>query len=117
MATAYAVCGCLGWDARPSGTRFRLIALAVVLIGTAFAIGLGSSPAATILMAQVANGLLLPIMAALLLFLSQRALNQAAESADAPPVRNWAMVLGWVVVGIIGLLGMWRIVTALPKWW
>jgi len=69
LATSYAVSEILGW---PAGTkRTRLVALSVLLIGAAIALS-GIKPITIILSAQFANGLLLPIIAAFLLF----AMNQ-----------------------------------------
>ncbi|KAA5539589.1 divalent metal cation transporter [Roseiconus nitratireducens] len=108
LATAYAVCGCLGWDARPSQRRFQTIAIAVVLIGAASALRWGSSPASTILFAQVANGLLLPMIAVFLLV----AVRKASASGQAN-LSLAGYVAAWIVVAGVALLGVWRIVGAL----
>jgi len=67
VAAAFAVSGCFGWSGRLSDRRLKITATVVVMIGFAFAIWLGKSPQQTIILAQAANGLLLPLLAILLL--------------------------------------------------
>ncbi|MEM1403318.1 MAG: Nramp family divalent metal transporter [Pseudomonadota bacterium] len=100
LAAAYAVCGALGWKDSVDGRAFRVVAVLVVLCGTVFA-ATGARPLAMILFAQAANGLLLPIIAAVLIWLmNQRGyLNEAAN--------NWrSNALGLLVVLVsLGLGG------------
>ncbi len=72
IAAAYATAGCFGWPNQLSDWRLKSVALGVILVGVGFAIALGKSPAETILLAQVANGLLLPIIAVFLLWMLNR---------------------------------------------
>ena len=67
VAAAFAVSGCFGWSGQLSDRKLKSTATFVVLIGFAFAIWLGKSPQQTIILAQAANGLLLPLLAILLL--------------------------------------------------
>ena len=67
LAAAYAICGLLGWRADNSNNRFRIIWIVVLLSGVTIA-GLGIRPITVIWFAQVANGLLLPLMAIFLLY-------------------------------------------------
>lgn len=80
LAAGYAVSGALGYDDSHRGKVFRLVALMVVLTGTVFAAA-GTRPLSLIVFAQAANGLLLPIIAAILLWLmnQQRYLGDAAN--------------------------------------
>ena len=106
LATAYAVCGCLGWSVNPAGRLFRLIALGVVVIGAAIAFLFGKSPSATIVFAQMANGLLLPIVAIFLLMVVTQ--NRGDEETL---LGGFRLLLARLVVGAVALLGLWRIVT------
>ena len=67
VAAAFAVSGCFGWSGQLSDRNLKSTATFFVLIGFAFAIWLGKSPQQTIILAQAANGLLLPLLAILLL--------------------------------------------------
>ena len=71
LAAAYAVCGALGWSHSLADRRFRLVWITVLLCGTMFA-ALGSRPLPMILLAQAANGFLLPICAIFLLWVMNR---------------------------------------------
>jgi Mn2+/Fe2+ NRAMP family transporter len=68
LAAAYVVQGCLGWDANLKDWKFRAVWLIVLGVGVLFA-SIGFKPLQVITFAQVANGLLLPIMAVILLWL------------------------------------------------
>jgi manganese transport protein len=105
LATAFAICGILGWSPTEHRGRFRGIAYAVVCVGTTFAVFSGRAPAETILAAQLANGLLLPIVAAILLW-------TASQQAGAFAPQRWQLALGWGVVGLVALLAGWKIVTS-----
>jgi len=67
MAAAYAVAGALGWPRNLADRRLRFVWGAVIATGVLVALT-GVQPIAAILTAQAANGLLLPIIAAFLVF-------------------------------------------------
>lgn len=68
LAGAYAVCGMLGWQNEMSNTRFKSVAITILVFGALVA-SLGLDPVAVIIFAQAANGLLLPIITAYLVWL------------------------------------------------
>lgn len=68
LAAAYAVKGILGWESDLKSTRFRLVWICVLLLGTASSM-FGISPVVIIKFAQVANGILLPMVAVFLVVL------------------------------------------------
>ncbi len=68
LAAAFATSETLGWKDDLKGGKFRMVWIFVLLIGIVFST-LGFKPTAVILFAQVANGLLLPIVAAFLLWI------------------------------------------------
>ena len=68
IAAGYAAAGCFGWPANLSDFRLKLVASAVILLGLFAATQFGKSPQEAILVAQIANGLLLPIVAFFLLY-------------------------------------------------
>jgi len=73
LATGFAMVEILGLKGGERALTFRLIALSVIVIGAALALA-GIRPIEVILTAQLANGLLLPIIAGFLLY----AMNQSA---------------------------------------
>lgn len=68
LAGAYAVCGMLGWSNDMNNSRFKLVAIVILVFGAAVA-SLGLDPVAVIIFAQAANGLLLPIVTTYLVWL------------------------------------------------
>lgn len=68
LAAAYATSEILGWKYNLKGSKFRLIWGGVLLTGIVFS-SLGFKPTAIIWFAQVANGILLPIVASFLLWI------------------------------------------------
>lgn len=104
LAAAYAVSGVMKIKPDLKSWRFRSIWISVLVAGTLVAAFLGKSPTETILIAQVANGLLLPLIAIfLLLVVNQKKLMGPYANGR---VSN---VLGFVVVGIVSLLGVWKL--------
>lgn len=63
IAAGYAAAGCFGWPGKLSDWRLKIAASLIVVFGVVFAIQFGKSPTETIVLAQVANGLLLPVIA------------------------------------------------------
>ncbi|NND99841.1 MAG: divalent metal cation transporter [Pirellulaceae bacterium] len=103
LATGYAVCGILGWKPDTSSPRFRAITLAVLLIGALFAIRFGKSPVQTIVFSQLANGILLPVIALFLIVIVTRQVNPTMRQGKL------ALAAGWMVVIAVSALGIWRI--------
>lgn len=101
LATAYAISGVMGWNPEVSHWKFRTIAYLVVAIGASVAEAFGKSPSQTILFAQVANGLLLPLIAFLVVW-------TATKKADFRP-SSPTLITGWIVVLAVSLLAMWKL--------
>jgi Mn2+/Fe2+ NRAMP family transporter len=89
---------------------FRGIALGVLAIGTLIAL-LGVRPVEVILFAQIANGLILPVIAAFLLIAMNR------KRLLGSHMNSWlANMLGIGVVAITFGLGLRLILRALNVW-
>lgn len=67
LATAFAMTEILRLEGTQKSTAFRLIALSVIGVGVVIAL-IGIKPVEVIIAAQLANGLLLPLIAAFLLY-------------------------------------------------
>jgi NRAMP (natural resistance-associated macrophage protein)-like metal ion transporter len=72
LAAAYVVKGCFGWKDGLKSKKFRLVWIIVLLIGVVFS-SVGFKSIEIISFAQITNGLLLPVVAAFLLW----AMNQS----------------------------------------
>lgn len=112
LATGYVLAEMLvGSDDPARRSRiFKRTALAVIAIGTAFAF-FAVNPVELILIAQSANGLLLPILAAFLLWVAARkaSLGDYANSL-------WANIAGGAVVLVCTGLGLRLILRAAGVW-
>ena len=71
LAAAYVANSCFGWKSNLKGGRFRLVWIFILLAGI-LSMSLGIHPIAVIQFAQVANGLLLPVIAIFLLWVVNR---------------------------------------------
>ena len=72
LAAAYVTCGCMGWEANIRSKKFRGIWLIVLFLGVIFS-SLDFSSIDIIKFAQVANGILLPVIAVFLLIVANNA--------------------------------------------
>ncbi|MCL3781340.1 divalent metal cation transporter [Prolixibacteraceae bacterium JC049] len=68
LAAAYATSGILGWKVDLKSKRFKVVWMVILLIGIIFS-AIGFSPIKAIMFAQVANGILLPVIAIYLLII------------------------------------------------
>ena len=92
----------------PNTTRRveKLTAIIVVIVGSLLAMAFGKSPLATILVAQAANGILLPLVALFLLWVvnRQQLLGQHGN-------RWWQNLVSAIVVALACGLGVKALVT------
>jgi Mn2+/Fe2+ NRAMP family transporter len=71
LAAAYVVCGCMGWQANLESYRFQRIWAIVILFGVLFS-ATGLKLIFIIQFAQITNGVLLPLIAAILLWIMNK---------------------------------------------
>ncbi|MEQ9463482.1 MAG: Nramp family divalent metal transporter [Haliea sp.] len=106
LAAAYAVCGALGWRNNLSAPGFRLVWMTVLVTGTLFA-AMGTRPLTAILFAQMANGLLLPVVAVfLLLVMNSRTLLGQQTNGPVANLLGVLVVTVAVGLGLVKLLGV-----------
>ncbi len=71
LAAAYVAKGCLGWKGGLKSRNFRFVWMFILLLGVLFS-SFGIKPIQIIKVAQVANGLLLPLIAGILLWVMNK---------------------------------------------
>lgn len=99
LAAAYVANSCFGWGAGLTDLRFRLVWFVVLLVGV-ISLSFGVNPIEVIQFAQVANGLLLPIIAVFLLWvLNDRKLMGTYANSG---IQN---LLGALIIMLAVLLG------------
>ncbi|WP_338294074.1 Nramp family divalent metal transporter [Planctobacterium marinum] len=105
LATSYALCGALGKPTDPDSKLFKFIWLSVILFGSALCF-LAIKPISIILLAQAANGLLLPLIAVCLLWFCNQA-NLLGQFRN----KLWHNVLGTTVVLTVSGLGFFKLIS------
>ena len=110
LATGFAAAELFGFESDPKQAKFRIVAGAVLLVGAIVAIT-GARPVEIILLAQFANGLLLPIVAGFLLIAANRRalLGQYVNGL-------FANIAGATVLLITTGLGLRAILRAVGIW-
>jgi manganese transport protein len=110
LAAAYVANSCFGWKASTKDWRFRSVWILIILIGV-FSLSFDFKPIQIIKFAQVANGLLLPIIAILLLWLvnskkiMRHYVNTKWQNFTALLIIVLSIVLGLrSIVKVIGIL-------------
>ena len=107
LGAAYAVTGVWGKSGDLKSGSFRAVWAAVIVVGAAFAIT-GTRPVTMILVAQAANGLILPLVAAVLLFVMNRQ-DLLGKYKNGPT----ANVLGWTIVLVVGVMSAFQLLRML----
>jgi NRAMP (natural resistance-associated macrophage protein)-like metal ion transporter len=116
IAAAYAAAGCFGWPNKLSDWRLKAVASAVVLFGIYFAILFGNSPTEVIVLAQVANGILLPVMAIFLLIILNRvSLMHRFRNSMAANVGGVIVLIVVMLMAARSLSGAYKKVQSLMK--
>ena len=98
LAGALAVCGVLGWSTESHTLRFRAVWGVIMLCGVSASLLLGSSPEETIIVAQAANLIALPIIAGILLMACNAKLLSRYKNTS---IQN--MLTGTIVVLVTAL--------------
>ena len=100
LAAAYVASGCLGWEPNMKSKKFKAVWIFILLLGVIFS-SLGIKPIEIIKFAQVANGILLPIVAGFLLWIMNK--KSLLGSYKNTKFQN---AMGLVILIITILLGL-----------
>ena len=109
LAAAFATSEILGWKHDLKGKKFRWVWLFVLVNGLIFS-SLGFNPTSVILFAQVANGMLLPIIAAFLLWIvNDRNLLGDYVNSRTVNLFGFLVILLTLILGVRGILSAFKI--------
>lgn len=107
LAAAYVVQGCMGWSGGLKTKKFRSVWIFILVLGVAFS-SLGIKPIEVIKFAQIANGILLPIIAIFLLWIMNK------KDVLGKYTNNWKQnIAGFLVLGVaifLGLRSVWKVI-------
>ena len=100
LAAAFVASGCLGWKTNMQSKKFRIVWMVILFLGVLFS-SLGIKSIEIIKFAQVANGILLPIIAGFLLWIMNK-------SSILGKYRNNIIqnIFGGVILAITIFLGL-----------
>ncbi len=100
LAAAYVACGCLGWDSNLKSKKFRGVWIFILVLGVVCS-SLAIKPIDIIKFAQIANGILLPVIAGLLIWIMNK--SSVLGSYKNTTKQN---ILGFLILGISILLSI-----------
>jgi Mn2+/Fe2+ NRAMP family transporter len=111
LAAAYVANSCFGWNAKVTDLRFRIVWMVVLFIGV-ITLSFGIKPIVIIQFAQVANGLLLPIIGIILIWIVNKASvlgnfkNSIWQNVSAIIIIILVIVLGAKsIFNVFGIMG------------
>jgi len=104
LAAAYVAKGCLGWKEGMKSKKFRFVWFVVLVLGVVFS-SLGIKPIEIIKFAQVANGMLLPVIAGVLLWImNKKSVLGSYVNSKTQNVLGMVIVIATVFLGLKGIL-------------
>jgi len=110
LAAAYVACGCLGWSSELKSQRFRMVWMFILGLGVVFS-SIGFKSIEIIKFAQVANGLLLPIIAIFLLWvMNKSSILGTYKNSKLQNIIGILIVLIAVFLGIKGILSVFNLI-------
>lgn len=104
LAAAFVASSCFGWKGGMQNKRFKLVWALVLLCGVVF-LSFDIKPIQVIQFAQVANGILLPVMALLLLWVvNKKVVMGAYTNSLVQNILGWSIVLFSIFLGVKSVL-------------
>ena len=100
LAAAYVASGCLGWSSNLKSKKFRGVWMLILMLGVVIS-SLNLKPIDIIKFAQVANGILLPVIAAILIWIMNKSSVLGIYKNNSK--QN---ILGFIILGITILLSV-----------
>ncbi len=110
LAAAYVVKGCLGWQKGLKSKSFRAVWMFILFLGVLFS-SLGIKSIVIIRFAQIANGLLLPVIAVFLLWVmnQQKILGKYTNSWKQNLVGFFILI----ITCFLGFRGIWKVIESM----
>ncbi|WP_369995439.1 Nramp family divalent metal transporter [Winogradskyella sp.] len=110
LAAAYVATGCLGWDTNLKSSRFRAVWMFILVLGVIFS-SIGFKSIEIIKFAQVANGLLLPIIAGFLLWVMNKAsVLGTHRNSKIQNLFGLIILVITIFLGLKGILSVFKLI-------
>ena len=110
LAAAYVASGCLGWDSNLKSLRFRVVWMFILGLGVLFS-SVGFKSIEIIKFAQVANGILLPVIAGFLLWIMNKSsVLGAYKNSKFQNVFGVIILVITIFLGVKGILSVFKLI-------
>ena len=110
LAAAFVASGCLGWDSNFKSKRFRAVWMFILGIGVVFST-VGFKSIEIIKFAQVANGLLLPIIAGFLLWIMNKSsVLGSYKNSKFQNIVGLVILVTTIFLGVKGILSVFKLI-------
>jgi Mn2+/Fe2+ NRAMP family transporter len=110
LAAAYVANSCFGWSDNLKHWKFRMVWLIILIIGVLFA-SIEMNPITIIKFAQIANGILLPIMAIFLLWVVNKSeVLGTFKNTTTQNIVSGLIILITVILGFKSILKVFEII-------
>ncbi|MFK7833786.1 MAG: Nramp family divalent metal transporter [Winogradskyella sp.] len=110
LAAAFVASGCLGWEAHLKSVKFRAVWMFILGLGIVFST-IGFKSIEIIKFAQVANGLLLPIIAGFLLWVMNKSTVLGRyKNSKLQNVLGFMILVITIFLGLKGILSVFKMV-------
>lgn len=100
LAAGLVVCGIMGWDQEIKSTPMRITMGAIVGLGLVFS-SIGIKPVQLIILAQLANGILLPLISGWIIWIAAQ--KSVLGSFRNTPFKTGIASLIWLITLVLGL--------------
>ncbi|MBL4605021.1 MAG: Nramp family divalent metal transporter [Flavobacteriaceae bacterium] len=110
LAAAYVARGCFGWKSGLKSKRFRGVWIFILVLGVVFS-SLGIKPIEIIKFAQIANGILLPVIAGILLWVVNRKVVLGSYvNSKTQNVLGFGILIITIFLGLKGILKVFNLI-------
>ena len=109
LAAAYVVKGCFGWSSNLKSRKFRSVWMIILVLGVVFS-SLGFKPIEIIQFAQVANGILLPLIAGVLLWVvNRKSVLGGFVNSKIQNILGFLIFIATIFLGLKGVLKVFEL--------
>jgi NRAMP (natural resistance-associated macrophage protein)-like metal ion transporter len=110
LAASYVASSCFGWQSNLKSFQFRIVWIFILILGVVFA-SLKINPIVIIKFAQIANGILLPVVALFLLWVVNK--SQVLGNLKNNTFQNTVAIIIILITIILGVKSILKVVTLL----
>lgn len=100
LAAGFVVCGILGWDQEIKSKPMRITMSIIVFLGLLFS-SFGIKPVQLIILAQLANGILLPVISGWIIWIAAQ--HSVLGKQKNTPLASGIAVLIWIITLVLGI--------------